>query len=460
VKPDISRTPRSPASRRDWTKGSIVRNLLSLYWPLLVGNSVNMLGPTIDMIWVGKLGAASVAGVGVSAIAIMVVNSLQMGLFTGTTALIARFVGAGDETNANRVAQQAFVIGTGISVILALIGIFLSRPILIALGVEPDVVAQGTAYMQIQLVGMVTMVAILAGQSIMNASGDTKATMKISVGYRLFHVALCPALIFGPWIFPEMGVQGAALSNVISQAVGGGFALWILFTGRTRLRVTLKHFRFDRNLIWRTVKIGIPASITQVERSFSELVLVRLIIPFGTFSVAAHSIAQRVDQFIMVPCAGLGTSAGVLAGQNLGANQPERASRTGWLAAGLASILTVAFAIVIFFWADDLVNIFTPDTEVISIGSIFLRIQIPGYIMWGMVIAFSMCLNSTGDTMITMITNLTTMWGISITLAFILSRYTSLEVNGIRWAMVAGILVRAVIYTIYFQTGRWQRKKV
>ena len=419
-----------------------------------------MLGPTIDMIWVGKLGAASVAGVGVSAIAIMVVNSLQMGLFTGTTALIARFVGASDETNANRVAQQAFVIGTGISVILAFIGIFLSRPILIALGVEPDVAAQGTAYMQIQLVGMVTMVAILAGQSIMNASGDTRATMKISVGYRLFHIVLCPTLIFGPWIFPEMGVQGAALSNVISQAAGGGFALWILFTGRTRLRVTLKHFHFDRNLIWRTVKIGIPASITQVERSFSELILVRLIIPFGTFSVAAHSIAQRVDQFIMVPCAGLGTSAGVLAGQNLGANQPNRASRTGWLAAGLASILTVAFVVFIWFWSDDLVNIFTPDLKVIEIGSMFLRIQIPGYILWGMVIAFSMCLNGTGDTMITMITNLTTMWGISITLAYILSRYTNLEVNGIRWAMVAGILVRAVIYTVYFNTGRWQRKRV
>jgi Na+-driven multidrug efflux pump len=130
----------------------------------------------------------------------MVVNSLQSGLFTGTTALIARFIGADDETNANRVAQQAFVIGSGFSVILALVGIFLSRPILIALGVESDVVAQGAAYMQIQLVGTVMMVAILAGQSIMNASGDTRATMMISIGYRLLHMALCPALIFGSWI--------------------------------------------------------------------------------------------------------------------------------------------------------------------------------------------------------------------------------------------------------------------
>jgi putative MATE family efflux protein len=412
------------------------------------------------MIWIGKLGAASVAGVGVSAIAIMVVNALGMGLFTGTTAMVARFVGAGDETSANRVAQQAFVLGAGYAVVMALVGIFLARPILTVLGVDSDVVTQGTTYMRIQLVGMVTMTAIMLGQSVMNASGDTRTPMKISVAYRILHMVLSPCLIFGLWIFPEAGVSGAAYSNVISQAIGGSFALWILFSGRTRLRVTLKGFRFERSIVWRTLRIGFPASITQIERSFSDLILVRFIIPFGTVAVAAHSISQRIDQFIMVPCAGLGTSAGVLAGQNLGAGQPARAGKTGWLAAGIATSFTLAWAIGIWFGAEYLVRIFNSEPGMVAMTSTFLRIQIAGYLVWGAVIAISMCLNGVGDTVITMVTNLTTMWGISLVLAFFLSRYTSLGINGIRWAIVSGILVRAIIYGAYFRTGRWQRKKV
>jgi putative MATE family efflux protein len=451
---------RGGSQRRDWTKGSIVGNLMSLYWPMLIGNSVNMLGPTIDMIWMGRLGTATMAGVGVSAIAVMVVNSLQTGMFTGTTALVARFVGSGDETRANRVAQQAFAIGLAYSILLALVGFFLAKPILTTLGVAPDVVTQGAAYMRIQLMGMVTMSAILAGQSIMNASGDTRTPMKISVGYRLIHLVLGPSLIFGWWIFPKLGVSGAAYSNVISQAVGGSIALWILFSGRTRLRVSLRHFRFDRSIIWRTLRIGIPASITQVERSFSDLILVRFIIPFGTVAVAAHSVAQRVDQFIMVPCAAIGTAAGVLAGQNLGAKQPARASRTGWLAAGIATAFTAICAVAVWFFADSIIRIFRSETGLVDLAGTFLRIQIGGYVLWGMVVALSMCLNGAGDTWVTMITNLTTMWGLSITLAFVLSRYTELGVYGIRWALVAGIAVRAIIYGVYFKMGRWQKRQV
>jgi Na+-driven multidrug efflux pump len=114
----------------------------------------------------------------------------------------------------------------------------------------------------------------------------------------------------------------------------------------------------------------------------------------------------------------------------------------------------------IWFWAEDLIRIFNNDAELVGIASNFLRIQIAGYIFWGMVTSLSMCLNGVGDTIITMITNLTTMWGFAITMAYVLSQHTSLGVYGIRWAMVGGIVIRAVIYVVYFKIGRWQRKQV
>ena len=126
---------------RDWTKGSIIGNLWSLSWPMMIGGSLNMLGPTIDMIWVGKLGSAAIAGVGVSGMAVMVVNSLRMGLNTGARAMLARFVGAGDFEGANHIAQQAFIISAIFSLVMAVIGISLAEPILAVLGVEADVVA-------------------------------------------------------------------------------------------------------------------------------------------------------------------------------------------------------------------------------------------------------------------------------------------------------------------------------
>ena len=451
---------RGAAFDRDWTKGSIIGNLLSLAWPMTISSIIMILGPIIDMIWVGRLGSAAIAGVGISGIAVGLVTSLIMGLFTGLRAMIARFVGAGDEEGANLAAQQAFVISAIFSIVIAAIGIFLAEPILVLLGVEPDVVAQGAAYMRVLFVGMVTMSCGATAGSIMQASGDAVTPMKINIGTRLLHVVLCPFLIFGWWIFPRLGVSGAALTNIISMAVGGSIGLWILFSGRTRLRLTLRNFRINSNIIWRMVKIGIPASITSMEVSFANLVMMKFIVPFGTAAVAAHSLVARIDGLIQMPAMGLGQASGILAGQNLGAGQPERAERTGWLAAGLFTGAMLIGSMAIWFWAEGIVRVFNAEPSLVEITSAFLRIQIIAYMVWSLVIVLSTCLTGVGDTMIPMITVLVGMWGVQVPLAYVLPRFTNLGVYGVRWAIVIAIATRSVIYSIYFKLGRWKRKQV
>ena len=451
---------RESPFKKDWTKGSVFRNLLSLAWPMTISQSLTMLGPTIDMIWVGKLGVASIAGVGVSAMAVMVVNSARMGLTTGTRAMIARFVGAGDAGGANHIAQQAFVISVAFSTVMAVIGILLAESILVLLGVEADVVAEGAAYLRIMFVGSVAMSFRMMAESIMQASGDSVTPMRIAVVFRLLHVAICPFLIFGWWIFPRMGVSGAATTNVVSQSLGVGLGLWFLFSGRTRLRLTLRNFRLDPSIIWRIVKIGIPASITGIERSFAGLVLMWFVVPFGTVAVAGHSLIQRIGSFMHMPAMGVGQAAGVLAGQNLGAKKPERAERTAWLAAGLFTGVMVIGSLVMFFWAEKVVGIFNTEPGLVEITSTFLRIEIVAYLVFGLVMVFTQCLNGVGDTMIPMLTTLLTMWLVQVPLAFFLPRYTNLGVYGVRWAIVIAIVMRAVIYTAYFRSGRWKHKRV
>ena len=123
---------RQPATvsrnTRDWTKGSIMKNLLSLSWPMIVSNGLNVLGPTVDMIWLGKLGPDSMAAVGVAGMVVMLVNAFLMGIFTGLRSMVSRFIGANDKQGAIHVSQQAFVVAGILGVILALIGIW-ARPL-------------------------------------------------------------------------------------------------------------------------------------------------------------------------------------------------------------------------------------------------------------------------------------------------------------------------------------------
>ena len=447
-------------STRDWTKGSLLGNLFGLAWPMMITQALSTLGPTIDMIWVGKLGAASIAGVGISGMLVQLVSVGRMGLQMGTRAIVSRSVGADNEEEANHVAQQYFVINIAFSLLMAAIGLLFARQLLMLMGLQADVVVEGAAYLRIQLMGMITMSFQMMGQSLMQASGDAQTPMRIAIGARLMHIALSPLLIFGWGFVPGMGVSGAALTAVLSQGVAGGLSLWMLYTGRTRLRLTLRNFSFDGRMIWRIVKIGIPAMINGMERTSANLLVMWFIVPFGTAAVAAHSLLERLDRFLHMPGMGMGQAAGVLAGQNLGAKQPERAEKTGWLAAGLFTGAMFIVSVIIWFWAENIIRLFNSEPELVKIAATFLRIEIVAFMVFGFVQVLMQCLNGVGDTWIPMLTTLTTLWGIQIPLAYILPRTTSLGVLGVRWAIVIGNVVRAVIYATYFKAGRWKRKQV
>jgi putative MATE family efflux protein len=328
------------------------------------------------------------------------------------------------------------------------------------MGVEADVVTEGAAYMRIMFVGSVAMSFRFMTDGIMQASGDTINPMKMSIFYRLFHVALCPFLVFGWWIFPRLGVSGAAITNVFSQSLGVALGLWYLFTGRTRLQLTFRNFRVDLGIIWRIVKIGIPSSISGMQMSFGQLLLMWFMVPFGTLSVAAHTLCQRVEMFLFMPGMSMGMGAGVLAGQNLGAGQPERAEKGGWIAVGLVTGLMVIGTVAILLWAESIVRVFSSESDIVAITSTFLRIAAVGYLVMGPFSIFMNTLTGVGDTLPPLLITLLTFWLVNMPLAYYLPRVTDLGVDGIRWAMVVRTLVLAVAFTIYFKLGIWKRKKV
>jgi putative MATE family efflux protein len=445
---------------RDWTKGSLTANLWGLAWPVIISSTVMTMGPIIDTIWIGKLGSAQMAGVGVATIIVMLVNSLIMGLFTGLRALVARFVGAGDAAGARHAAQQGVVVGAVFSLVVAAIGLFFAESILKIWRLQPDVVAYGASYMRISLVAVFTMSFGMMAQNTMQASGDTRAPMIISVITRLLHIGLCPLLIFGVGIFPDLGVRGAALSSAITQGLAGVIGFWVLFNGKTRLRLTMKDFSLDGKIIWRMVKIGIPASINGLHMNIGNVVFMWFVSPFGTLAVASHHLVARVDTIVVMPAMGLGTAAGILAAQNLGAGQPGRAEKTAWLAIGWFTGAYLVLSVLGLVFTDGIVRIFNTEPGLVSMASNFLKIQISGYVLMGIGAIIMNVLNSVGDTLRAMLIDMANLWGVRIVLAYLLPRVTNLGVYGIRWAIVADALSSVIIFVIYLMAGRWKRKKV
>ena len=445
---------------RDWTSDSVFRNLLSLSWPIVISYGLNTLGPTIDMIWVGKLGAASIAGVGVSGMAVYVINSARLGLTTGVRAMVARFVGAGDVASANHVAQQGFVISAVFSALLAAVGMLLAEPLLRVMGVEADVVTEGAAYMRIMLVGSAAMSFRMLTDTIMQASGDTIVPMRIAIGFRLLHVALAPALIFGWWIVPRLGVSGAAVTNVFSQSLGAMLGLWVLFSGRSHLKLTFRHFRLDLRIIWRLLKIGIPASVMMAQDSTTYFLLTWFMVPFGTLAVAAHTVILRIEMVLFMPAWGLGMAAGVMVGQNLGARLPQRAARSGWLATGLAETVTLVLSAVLFLWPEAILGVFASDPELVAVASVYLRIAVVGFAFLAIIAVIMQSLSGAGDTVPLMVVGIVMGWLVQLPLALFLPRMTEMGEFGVRWAMVIGLGVGAIAYLLYFRTGRWKRKRI
>jgi Na+-driven multidrug efflux pump len=197
-----------------------------------------------------------------------------------------------------------------------------------------------------------------------------------------------------------------------------------------------------------------------MQRSLGNLVLVKIIVPFGTVAVAAHTVCQRLEMFILMPAMGIGMGAGVLAGQNMGAQKSDRAEKSVWTAAGIVECWMICGCICILLWAQYLIGIFGPEPEVRELGSTFLRIATAGFVVFAFEPVLMHSLSGVGDTLPPMLATVISFWVIIIPLGYFLPQITDLGVYGVRWGMAVGMLAIAGSLVTYFKTGRWKRKTV
>jgi putative MATE family efflux protein len=445
---------------RALSQTGLLRRLLSLSWPLTVSESLGMLVPAVDMVWIGRLGSGAIAGVGIAGTVTMVVMDTVAGLMTGLRASVARLSGSGQHGAAAHILGQAFIVGLLYTAVIAVAGWVFSASLLTVFGLEEAAASQGAAYLRLMAVAAPIFTLRLLAESAMQASGDAITPMKITLLNRLLNAALSPLLVFGLLAFPRLGVTGVAWSAIVAQSVALILGLGVLLAGRTRIRLTLAWPRPAPRDMWRLLRVSAPAAFAFTENDLGGLVIGWIMVPFGTVAVAAHVISNRIQQVLYVPLAGLGMASGILAGQYLGVRRPDLASKTAWMAAGIAAAFGLAAGLVVLLFASPIAGIFGQEPGLITMAAAFARIGCPGYVLIGVVIVFLNCLNGTGDTVPPMAIMFTSMWLIGIPLVLLVPRFADVGVYGLRWLLQSIAVLTAAGMAVYFKAGRWKRRVI
>lgn len=443
------------------TEGSIVRALVALAVPIVFANLLQTAYQLIDTFWVGRLGAGAVAAVSLSFPIIFFLISLGLGLAVAGTILVSQYQGRGDTAMVNHVSAQALIGVVAISLVLAVLGFFGARAVVAFLGAADDVLPMATRYLRVSFVGLPFLFAYVIFQSLMRGVGDARTPLIIVTGTVALNFVLDPLFILGWGPVPALGVSGAALATVITQGLAAVVGLVMLFSGRYGIHLVRRHLLPDPAMIWRLLRLGLPAAVEQSTRALGLMLMTVLVAGFGTVALAAFGIGTRMLSFVIIPALGMSQATSALIGQNIGAGRIDRAERTAWLSTAIALVALSGFGVLGFIFAEAIVRVFVPGApDVIASGALFVRITALTYGLIGAQIVLTGAFRGSGNTLIAMAIALVSVWVLRFPIAWLLAERTDLGEIGIWVAYPVTNVLAVVIAAIWFARGSWKQRSV
>jgi len=438
--------------------GSLGTAILRLAGPMFVAALLQNLQSLIDLFWVGRLGSSSVAALALSGTLLMMTFPIIMGTATGTVALVSRRVGAGQYSSASETAAQSLVLAMVLGVAIAAVGFAFAPSLCRLLGAAPDVTDLASSYLRICFLGSFTVCLMFIGNSVLRGAGNAVIPMCVMLLANLLNIVLDPLLIFGLFGLPRMEIQGAAVATVLSQAVAAAVVIAVITRGVASVHVHAHQWRLRVPVVGQIVRIGLPSSGQMLSRCLMALVMMRIVARSGTAAMAAFGIGIRFHMIVLMPAFALANAVATMVGQNLGAGKPDRAQRSAWLAAGIdAGIMLVAGAVMV--WAAPwMIAVFDSSSQVVRIGTAYLRTVSPWYLFAALAIILGRAMNGAGHTVGTMAFTIISLWGIQVPLAILLSQRVEPATQGVWWAMATAIVVHGLLVTAWFTTGRWKRR--
>lgn len=367
--------------------GSVVKLVFQLAIPAVTAQLINLLYNIVDRIYIGNMpevGDIALTGVGVTFPIIMIISAFSAFVGMGGAPLASIRMGAGDMEGAQRILGTGITMLTGISVALTILFTIFKDPLLLAFGASENTLPYGSAYLGIYLIGTVFVQFALGLNPFIAAQGFAKTAMLSVLIGAVTNIVLDPILIFGF----HLGVRGAAIATIFSQALSAVWVVWFLSSEKSGLRIRREYLRFDPQIALSVAGLGVAPFIMQATESAVQIILNSGLQRYGgDLYVGTMTICLSVLQLVVMPAQGFTQGAQPVISYNFGANKPERVK------AAFKVMLCCSLAITCLGWAachffpGALARIFTPKEELIALTSQVLPIFMFGIFMFGIQMA-------------------------------------------------------------------------
>lgn len=430
--------------------------LLKLSIPTVIAQLINMLYNIVDRIYIGHIpgdGSLALTGVGVCMPIIMIVSAFAALVSSGGAPRASIYMGKQDNQSAEKILGSCFFLQIIVSFILTAVLLFWGKDILLAFGASENTISYASNYMRIYAFGTLFVQLTLGMNAFITAQGFTTISMVSVLIGAICNIVLDPVFIFAF----HMGVKGAALATVISQAISTLWIILFLCGKKTQLHLRKKYMRLTPKVIIPCVALGLAPFIMQASESVVTVCFNSSLLHYGgDIAVGAMTILTSVMQFAMLPLQGIAQGAQPISSYNYGAKNADRVKKTFRL------LLITCSAYAALLWASVqlaprlFVSIFTADASLIDFTAPMLKIYLGSMLLFGIQIACQMTFTSLGKAVCSIIVAVVRKFVLLLPLIYIMPHVVSNSTAGVYMAEPIADLI-AVTFTSVLFAGQFKK---
>jgi putative MATE family efflux protein len=444
---------------------NLYKTSLYLAWPVIIQLLLQVSVGTIDMKMVGTVGVDAISAVGTGRNIIMILMVLVIAISTGTTAMVARFVGKDDQEGASIAAGQAFMLSLLLSAFIVPVGLLTNEFSLRLLGVTDEVLFYAIQYMEVFFLAVPFFLLHFMARSIFQGAGDTKTPLYIDIMMNIINVIGNYIFIFGMFGFPAYGVAGAAMGTALSRIISVMVAWGALLSGKFDVKVKLKDmFKPVLKASKQIVTIGVPSGLQGLSRNATTFIMFAVLARTmdAEFAIPAFVIGTNLNQYALMPGLAVGTAAATLSGMNLGAEQYDRAEASGRATAVLGAGIMFGVSLLLIIFSTPFINFFldAPNPDVVRIGTRFLIIVGISEPFHAVAIIFSRTMQGAGYTKKPFYITFYSWVVIRVSLAILLGLVFGMDSTGVWIAISATNLISGIWAYSLFKRGDWKSVKI
>lgn len=456
-----------PRYDRSIIDGPLRPAVWKIAWPTMLTNVIGGLQGMVDHALVGNLvGFKANAAIGVSWQIFIVVIVFISSLFTGMSVLVSRFAGAGDEERVNRTVYQAFLTAIFISLgIMAPIGYFVSPSLLNLVNAAPDVKAEALPFLRIMFVCSIGMMIFFMVGGALRSAGDARTPMMLGITMTVLNIALNILLIRGLGPIPAYGTKGAAMGICIASGLIAVYSLARLWSGSWVVSIPRGGgYGPDWTIIKSIFKFGLPTGVQGIAMNIGGVFMLAFIGSLAQSAAAQAAFAVSYTELFSLitwTSVGLMGAAAAVAGQNLGAGNPDRAEAAVHVAARFGFAAAAFVGIFFLFFPRQLLAIFgMHEPAVVEIGVQLLRVLSVSGLMIAVALTYTGGLQGTGDTRSPLYISIISQILVPLGTCFVIQQTGTLDPIDIWLAILAGHATRCVLSIVRFRQGKWRNIKV